>query len=933
MPRVKSAVEDPCPEAAKAMASVCDWSGGQGISAYRFNPRVTFVSITLIWTLIIIALVMPEYLLKAMDEAAFMWISEVWVWFYLGSKNIWLLVLVYLAAVPKYGNLRMCRPGEKPEYSDATWFAMLFSAGMAVGMFYFGVAEPLWHYKGYDFVSKQKGTGARWHSNVKGYGNSNQDAIHAIMLTWYHWGVHAWSGFTTMGLILGILVHRRGFPMSIRYAFYPLMKHRTCGLFGDFIDVASIVSTITGVSCSLGVGTFALNSGFIRMSQGFWRGTRFSIPANETLYSDPSCGAQGKRCEQDQIPYGVQDNVETQCIIVACVTCLATASVVSGLNTGIVNLSRLTFALGMVILLTVFFMGEPYHTLNVLTQAFGYLLYYFPKISFQTDAYELLGHAKLGLGGADDHSGSQDWMRYWTLFMWGWVTSWGPFVGAFIAKVSKGRRIRTFVIATMIAPSAYSFVWLGTFGAEGIRLQRIADSTGLCDIAAQKDTSLCQQEGTLRSERCYLYAASYTREMKEQHHLGFNPDCQLDPVYHGGFGRCKEFLWKRRTEVGDECVVTTSWVHMPCNKEPQAFGGPGRCNFGGCQDGQASMKDPTALSYPPVRGPCKGIIMMSEVDPGSSKRTFNWFYGAQPRCFVPVQDNVVCLYGQDKAAEMFFDVIASYGPKGYSELLSTICVVAMILYFVTSSDSGSFTVDMFASNGDQDPPTSQRIFWSVTEGTCCAVLMYSGKNLADSAAGFKALQGAVVLTGLPYTVVIWFVSQALVLLCKEEAGDYSQERKSFKIFIIDLGYPIKILGNTLGPGITMGRIIGHVGGWPLSSVSAKCSETVFTFVFQGVYSLAVGLVCISGITEQWHIVGLVLYIGFTTFLGFLRNQVRRHLEIDRGDLFVDVLCGWFLPMFTLVQMDHELFSPKVMVEDDTEKETAAMLTMYGLPRD
>eukprot|EP00746_Dinoflagellata_sp_MGD_P151093 gnl/MRDRNA2_/MRDRNA2_82786_c0_seq1.p1 gnl/MRDRNA2_/MRDRNA2_82786_c0~~gnl/MRDRNA2_/MRDRNA2_82786_c0_seq1.p1 ORF type:complete len:945 (+),score=106.13 gnl/MRDRNA2_/MRDRNA2_82786_c0_seq1:231-2837(+) len=868
---------------------------------------------------------MPEMMTKGMEEAAFQWVGEVWSWLYIVSQNIWLVVLAYVCCIPQYGNLKLGRENEPAPYSFATWFSLLFSAGLATGLFYYGVAEPVWHYKAYG--------GARWGSEIKGYGTTNEDAMHAIMVTYFHWGVHGWIAYTTMGAVLAITVHRRGFPMSIRYAFYPLLGKRTHGWWGDAIDVFSIVTTICGVSTSLGIGTFTLNAGFVRQSHGIYRGTRFDVPANQTLYSDPSCGDQGRRCEQDQQPFGIQTNTETQLIIVSCVTCCATASVVSGLNTGIVNLSRITFSMGMVILLTVWLLGEPYHILNVLCQGLGYYIWYLPKIGFQTDAYELLGPADWGLGGPSDASGSHTWMPHHTLFFWGWWISWAPFVGTFIAKISKGRTMRQFIVGTTIIPSLYSFVWMGTFGAEGIRMQRMADSMGLCKIAEMRDVTLCQQEGNMRAANCYLYSASYTREMKEQLRMGVDPDCQLDPVYHDGFGRCKEFLWHRRKEVGLQCVWTTTWVPMPCNKEPQAQGGPGRCTFGGCEEGTQVVPDPTALAYPPVRGPCKGIIMMSEVDPHSSKRTFNWFYGAQPRCFVPVQDNVVCLYGQDKAAEMFFDVIASYGPKGYSELLSTICVVAMILYFVTSSDSGSFTVDMFASNGDQDPPTSQRIFWSVTEGTCCAVLMYSGKNLADSAAGFKALQGAVVLTGLPYTVVIWFVSQALVLLCKEEAGDYSQERKSFKIFIIDLGYPIKILGNTLGPGITMGRIIGHVGGWPLSSVSAKCSETVFTFVFQGVYSLAVGLVCISGITEQWHIVGLVLYIGFTTFLGFLRNQVRRHLEIDRGDLFVDVLCGWFLPMFTLVQMDHELFSPKVMVEDDTEKETAAMLTMYGLPRD
>merc|ERR1719487_3079703 len=189
--------------------------------------------------------------------------------------------------------------------------------------------------------------------------------------------------------------------------------------------------------------------------------------------------------------------------------------------------------------------------------------------------------------------------------------------------------------------------------------------------------------------------------------LGFDPDCVLDPVWHNGLGRCKEFRWDRRQEVGNNCVQTVSWVFVPCNKHPQAYGGPG--------NGQAgAVKDPTALPYPPVRGPCKGKILMAEVDPRSSKRTFNWFYGAQPECFVPVPDNIVCLFDLPSPGEQFFDQLASYGPAQFSEFICTVATISLIIYFVTSSDSGSYVVDMLASNGDEDPPTSQRIYWSIT---------------------------------------------------------------------------------------------------------------------------------------------------------------------------------------------------------------------------
>ena len=187
--------------------------------------------------------------------------------------------------------------------------------------------------------------------------------------------------------------------------------------------------------------------------------------------------------------------------------------------------------------------------------------------------------------------------------------------------------------------------------------------------------------------------------------------------------------------------------------------------------------------------------------------------------------------------------------------------------------------------------------------------MYSGKSLPDATAGFSALQGSVVLTGLGYTVLTWFVVQSMVLILREEAGDIDQYRKDWKRFLIDFSSPSKLFINILAPGMTLGKIIGHLGGWPFSSYSARCSQMVFTFVFQGLYCLAWGLVCISGIWEKWHKVGIVMYIGFSTFLAFLRNQCRIRCEIPRGDLITDMLCGWFVPFFTLAQMDRDLFSP------------------------
>jgi len=317
---------------------------------FIMNPVVGGVSIIIIWGFVILSMVTPDYALKAMNVAAFEWIPEVWTWFYIISQDIWILVLIYILCISKYGNIKLGKDDEQPEYSFATWFSMLFSAGVAVGLFYYSVAEPLWHFKGW-------GT-PRFLSSAKGYGNENEDAMHGLMVTFYHWGVHGWIPYTLMGAVLGILAHRRGYPMSMRFCFVPIIGDRVFGFLGDCVDILSIVTTIFGVCTSLGLGAMQLNNGLQRLDHGFYRGDNFNVP-NDPKYSTPDCGGTGKVCAPGKEPYGIQVNVDTQVLLIIIITVAATTSVVTGLNRGIVNLSRVNFALGMFLCLAVLFLGDP----------------------------------------------------------------------------------------------------------------------------------------------------------------------------------------------------------------------------------------------------------------------------------------------------------------------------------------------------------------------------------------------------------------------------------------------------------------------------------------------------------------------------------------------------------------------------------------------
>jgi len=709
------------------------------------------------------------------------------------------------------------------------------------------------------------------------------------MVTFYHWGVHGWIPYTTMGAVMGILHYRRGLPMSVRFCFYPLIGEHVYGFLGDIIDILSIVTTIAGVCTSLGLGAMQLNNGLQRLDHGFYRGDNFNIP-DDPKYSTPDCGGTGKVCAPGKEPYGIQVNVDTQITIIIIITLVATASVVTGVNRGIVNLSRVNFGLGMFLCLVVLLLGETYYVLDAIVQTVGYYLWYLLKIGFHTDAWERLGSKNMGLGGAtDDKGGSGGWLTAWTLFYWGWWISWGPFCGTFLARISRGRTLRQFILGTLLIPTIYSCFWFGVFGAEGIRMQRLADGGGICSAAYSGDTSKCSGLGGQTTSKCVAYSAQYSDEFKKNQTMGWSPSCVLDPDYHGGYGKCKEFEWTRHVVVGKECVESTSWVSVPCG----------------------SNADPTALAALPTEGPCKGIMKMS---------SFNHFKKNNPECFKPAQDGIVCLYNQG-TTDIFFDQLASYGPRGFSDLISCLGMIALFLYFVTSSDSGSMVVDMISANGHPDPPIPVRLFWSFTEGATAIALLTAGRNLPNSEGSLRALQSASLITGLPYTFILFWCAQSLYLLAKEESGDYAKDRKGFSRFILSFNNPQRLLINTLAPGVAMGNAANAIGGWPFSEgccLFCKCCDPVtkilWAGIFQSMYLLAIIVALLGAELYQWCIVGLILYTGFAALLGFLRAGMRTKKNIQHGDLFTDLICAFALPMFTVTQIEEQMSDV-----DDSEK--------------
>ncbi len=434
--------------------------------------------------------------------------------------NALILFVLFLGLGP-FGDIRLGKMDEHPEYDLFSWTAMLFSAGIGIGLIYWGVAEPMYHY----------------FSPPREEAETIAAAREAMAITFLHWGFHGWAVYATVALSLAYFHFRMGLPLSIRSSLYPLIGDRIYGFWGDVVDTLAVFGTMFGIVTSLGLGAIQINDGL---------GTVF----------------------------GIGSSVVVQIAVIAGITGLATMSVVAGLDGGIKRLSNLNIILSFCLLLFMLVVGPTLSIFDGFVENYGLYLAKFVDLSTWTETWI-----------PQDASGN--WQNSWTIFYWAWWVSWAPFVGVFIARISRGRTIREFIFGVMLIPCSIMFFWFSAFGGVAI------------DIS-----------------------------------LG-----------------------------GDQTLV-----------------------------------EATKQSY--------GNTMFALLD---------------------------------------------YFP--FSGLTSVFAIVLIVLWFVTSSDSGSFVIDMLTAGGDPDPPKIQRIFWAVSEGCVASVLLLAG--------GLSALQAAAVVAGFPFAVVIVLITIGL----------------------------------------------------------------------------------------------------------------------------------------------------------------------------
>ena len=453
-------------------------------------------------------------------------------WFYMGVVVLFFLFILFMA-FSRYGSIRLGPDDSEPDYSYFTWTAMLFSAGIGVGLMFFGVAEPITHFA----------------KPPVGEGGTVEAAEKAMLITYFHWGLQAWGTYIVVGLALAYFAYRKGLPLTVSSALYPLIGDKIYGGIGNTVNVLAVLGTMFGIATSLGLGVLQVNAGLNYL-------------------------------------FGLEISGFNQVMLIGLITLVATMSVVAGLDSGIKRLSQINALLAVLLLLFLLFAGPTALLLNSFVQNLGNYLSNMVSLSFHMYAYE-----------------STDWMGGWTLFYWAWWISWSPFVGMFIARVSRGRTIREFVIGVLLMPAGFTFIWLSIFGNSALFLELAGSGVGI-----------------------------------------------------------------------SEAVVNDM---------------------------------PTAL-----------FVLLQHLP--------------------------------------------------WTSAVSFVAIILIVIFFVTSSDSGSLVIDIITSGGNEKAPVWRRVFWAVSQGVVASVLLLAG--------GLSALQTASISSAFPFAFVMLFICLGLLKGIKNDSSERKIKR-------------------------------------------------------------------------------------------------------------------------------------------------------------
>ncbi|MFW1857135.1 BCCT family transporter [Acinetobacter defluvii] len=381
------------------------------------NPNVFFSSVGIIVVFLAFVIFTPnafDLMTKQMNQ----WITDSFSWFYVLAVAIFLMVLVFIA-FSDMGKIKLGPDHSQPDYSNGSWFAMLFTAGMGIGLMFFGVAEPIMHYV----------------DPPTGDPQTVQAAQQAMRITFFHWGLHAWAIYALVGLTLAYFAFRHNLPLKVRSGLYPLIGKKIYGPMGDAVDTFATIGTVFGVATTLGFGVTQINSGLSYL-------------------------------------FGWENQISTQIMLIIFVSILASLSVGLGLDKGIKRLSELNLVLALTLLGFVFLASSSIYILQTTIQNAGQYISNLFSMTFNLYAYQPSG-----------------WIGGWTIMYWAWWISWSPFVGMFIARVSRGRTIREFIVGVLLIPTGFTLIWMGFMGNAAL-FSILEQGHGALITAVQKDSSV-----------------------------------------------------------------------------------------------------------------------------------------------------------------------------------------------------------------------------------------------------------------------------------------------------------------------------------------------------------------------------------------------------------------------------------------------------------
>lgn len=340
-------------------------------------------------------------------------------WYYIGIVAFFLFFNLWLL-FSRYGNIRLGDDDDRPEFSYFSWFSMLFGAGMGIGLVFWSIAEPIYHFQENPFITPENA-------------QTPQAAVTALRITFFHWGLHPWAIYVIVALALSYFAYRKKLPLTIRSALYPIIGDKIYGPWGHAADVLAIFGTVFGVATSLGLGVQQMNTGLNHL-------------------------------------FGLEVSVTNQMVLIAIISVIATASVVSGVGKGVRILSELNLWLSIAVLAFLLIFGPTTFLLGEFLQATGDYIQNVIPLSLYTSA-----------------NVDSPWQGWWTAFYWGWWIAWAPFVGMFIARISRGRTIREFVMGVLLVPTLLAFFWLTLFGGTALHIELFGEG-GIVEAVSEDVT-------------------------------------------------------------------------------------------------------------------------------------------------------------------------------------------------------------------------------------------------------------------------------------------------------------------------------------------------------------------------------------------------------------------------------------------------------------